>query len=340
MSLYQQNEIQISPAFQRFFRWSDDQKSKLIESILLGIPIPPIFVAQRKDGIWEVIDGLQRLSTIYEFAGILKGKDGNLLPPLRLSKTKYLPALKDKFWESENEEHSLTTTQRILIKRAKIGVSILLIEADNRGKYELFQRLNTGGSSLSDQEVRNAIMVMMNEAIFNKVLELSEYPSFKLCTALSDNSLEERYDMELVLRFIFLYNAPEDVFTGFKDLNVFLDDILIDRLEEKEFNIDEVEAVFKATFDFLEEEMGDHSLKKYVPGKDTFQGGFVVRAFEVIALGIAYNIGCLDQLRGTVRKRAVRLWTQEERLPGTSGVRANTRIAQTIPLGREYFNCG
>ena len=64
ISLYEKNEIDIHPDFQRFFRWSDHQKSTFIESILLGIPIPPIFVSQRNDGIWDVIDGLQRLSAL------------------------------------------------------------------------------------------------------------------------------------------------------------------------------------------------------------------------------------------------------------------------------------
>src|SRR5215211_9324737 len=66
LNLYRDGELDIHPEFQRFFRWSDWQKSRLIESILLGIPIPSIFVAQRQDGVWDVIDGLQRLSTIFQ----------------------------------------------------------------------------------------------------------------------------------------------------------------------------------------------------------------------------------------------------------------------------------
>ena len=65
ISLYENSEIEIHPEFQRFFRWTTTQKTSLIESILLGIPIPPIFVSQREDGVWDVVDGLQRLSTIY-----------------------------------------------------------------------------------------------------------------------------------------------------------------------------------------------------------------------------------------------------------------------------------
>ena len=95
ISLYENKEIDIHPEFQRFYRWTEIQKSNLIESILLGIPIPPIFVSQRKDGIWDVIDGLQRLSTLYQFVGILRDENENNIEPLKLEKTKYLPSLEE-----------------------------------------------------------------------------------------------------------------------------------------------------------------------------------------------------------------------------------------------------
>ena len=121
ISLYERNELDIHPEFQRFFRWSPKQKSRLIESILLGIPIPPIFVAQRPDGVWDVVDGLQRLSTILQFVGILKQEDGTLVGPLTLESTKYLPSLGGHRWDDpESPEASLTTAQRLIIKRRKL----------------------------------------------------------------------------------------------------------------------------------------------------------------------------------------------------------------------------
>ena len=96
ISLYKENEMDIHPEFQRFFRWTIEQKSRLIESILLGIPIPSVFVAQREDGIWDVIDGLQRLSTIFEFVGELRDEKGEKRPALRPLGTPYLPSLAGK----------------------------------------------------------------------------------------------------------------------------------------------------------------------------------------------------------------------------------------------------
>ena len=155
INLYRDQELDIHPEFQRYYRWSDEQKSRLIESILLGIPIPSIFVSQRDDGVWDVIDGLQRLSTIFELVGILKNENGDILPPLTLKRTRYLPSLDNKVWANEPVETAIGTTNQLIIRRSKIDVKIILRESSESSKYELFQRLNTGGSQLSDQELRN-----------------------------------------------------------------------------------------------------------------------------------------------------------------------------------------
>ena len=150
ISLYRDDELDIHPEFQRFFRWSDEQKSRFIESILMGIPIPSIFVSQRYDGVWDVIDGLQRLSTIFELVGILKDENGDKLPSLTLRKTKYLPSMDGKKWDDDDPSVSIGNANRIIIRRAKIDVKIVLWESGESSKHELFQRLNTGGFQLSE----------------------------------------------------------------------------------------------------------------------------------------------------------------------------------------------
>jgi uncharacterized protein with ParB-like and HNH nuclease domain len=77
INLYTDGDLDIHPEFQRLYRWTNVQKSRLIESILLGIPLPSFFVAQREDGVWDVVDGLQRLSTIFSFLGIYKDEKNN-----------------------------------------------------------------------------------------------------------------------------------------------------------------------------------------------------------------------------------------------------------------------
>ena len=158
INLYKDEEIIINPEFQRYFRWSISQKSRFIESILLGIPTPSIFVYQREDGVWELVDGLQRISTLLEFVGILKDASGRRKDCLVLEGTEMLPSLARMKWEGhEDDKFSFTQPLRIDFKRAKIQVEIIRKESDTQAKFELFQRINTGGSFLSYQEVRNCI---------------------------------------------------------------------------------------------------------------------------------------------------------------------------------------
>jgi len=205
LNLYRDRELDVHPEFQRVFRWTDTQKTRLIESILLGIPIPPIFVAQRTDGVWDVVDGVQRLSTIFQFVGELKDENGKAVSPLVLEKTKFLPSLEGYTWSGDKpfaKEHQL------YIKRAKIDVNIVLKESDEKSKYELFMRLNTGGSALTAQEVRNCLMIMAYPEAYEWINSLSEVADFTSAVSLSDNDVQEQYPMELVTRFLLTAAQP------------------------------------------------------------------------------------------------------------------------------------
>jgi hypothetical protein len=336
ISLYQNEELDLHPEFQRFFRWSEFQKSRLIESILLGIPIPQIFVHQRKDGIWDVVDGLQRLSTIFEFIGILRDEHKQLLPPLELTGTKYLPSLEGVYWES-SVGSCLTVDQRLLIKRSKIHASIILRESGEKTKYELFQRLNTGGSPLSDQEVRNSILVMLNRDLFNWIRQLSMNEDFVECISLSDRNIDEQYDMELVLRFIILREMADVEFKTIRDLGEFLTDKSIELAQNARFNRKQNEEVFSSLFSLLRKAMGSESFKRFNADKDKFQGGFSVSAFEAIAIGMASDVDKLRELsEPQVRGLVQRIWTSETfKEYSRSGVRSATRIPKLVQLGRK-----
>lgn len=200
ISLYRDEEIILDPAFQRLFRWRDNQKTKLIESILIGIPTPEVFVAQKGDGTWHVVDGVQRLSTIFQLTGVLKG-----VKPLKMTSCKYIPSLEGRVWD----ELPLSTQREF--KKSKIKVSIILTENSSEAQYELFQRLNTGGTELSDQEVRNCLMLMINTAFYNKVNELKSDPNFRECIKpLKEHQLEKEYHMELILRMLIGFDGNTD----------------------------------------------------------------------------------------------------------------------------------
>jgi hypothetical protein len=147
MNMYERKEIIIDPAFQRLFRWSEYQKTRFIESILLGIPIPPIFVAEDEKGRWELVDGLQRLSTVLSFFGILK---------IDTSEKKELNNWKlgvgdiiDSFYFMACKD--LPLKFQLNIKRAACRIEIIKWNSDYDMRFELFNRLNTGGTYPSDQ---------------------------------------------------------------------------------------------------------------------------------------------------------------------------------------------
>jgi hypothetical protein len=339
MSIYEKGELDIHPEFQRFFRWSLRQKSRLIESLLLGIPIPQIFVAQRADGVWDVVDGLQRLSTIFEFAGILLDEKKKKLPQLTLEATTYLPGLANRRWEdAKHPDQSLTTAQRLLIKRAKINVSIILKESDEMAKYELFQRLNTGGSMLSDQEVRNSILVMMNQDLYRWLRTLSRDEHFMACVALSERPIDEQYDMELVLRFVVFRRMPPTELKTIGDVGEFLTEKAKALAQDKSFDYKGEEAAFRETFALLASTLEDNSFRRYDKTKQRFAGAFSVSAYEALAIGMGYNPKAASANPELVEKKVKTMWADKEFVENSgSGVRASSRIPTIIPYGRTTF---
>jgi Protein of unknown function DUF262 len=339
ISIYEKKELDIHPEFQRYFRWSPRQKSRLIESILLGIPIPQVFVAQRPDGIWDVVDGLQRLSTIYELLGILRDEEGKKLPALTLESTYYLPSLNGRKWSfPDNPKKELSQTQQLLIKRSKIDVSIILSESDESAKYELFQRLNTGGSMLSDQELRNSILVMLNRNLYEWLRNLSADRNFVSCTALSDRSSEEQYDMELVLRFVVFRNMQRSALNSLGDVGEFLTDQATALAKNKQFDYDAEEVAFRTTFSLLNAQLGSDSFRRYDPQKKKFVGGFLVSAFEAVALGLGYNYKVAERIASHIPEKVKGIWTNRLFTGYSgSGVRASSRVPKVVPFGRKLF---
>jgi hypothetical protein len=157
ISMYRDREIDLHPEFRGHIRWSDTQKSRFIESLLLGIPTPSIIVSQRRDiGVWEVIDGMQRLSAVFEFAGVLRDEQDQPIPSLTLQGASSLPSLNGLSWNEFPSKH------RLLFKRARLDVKIILGSKDPAERIGLFLLLNTGGTPMSTQEIRNAVVSMVS----------------------------------------------------------------------------------------------------------------------------------------------------------------------------------
>lgn len=340
INLYRDNEIRIHPEFQRLFRWDQTRKTRFIESLLLALPLPPVFVYQGVDGVWELIDGLQRLSTIFEFVGILRDEVGALRPPTALEGTRFLPSLVDKKWaqSSEDANDGIGTAQQLQIKRARMRVEILKQESDPQAKYELFQRLNTGGQNLSEQEIRNCVGVMLNPVFQGWLVDLADSLDFRQTISQTDAAIERQAQVELVLRFFAFRNV---VYKSGLDVHEYLDDALVKMATNAEFSSATEAAIFAKTFRLLNAALGDSAFKRW-NGAD-FSGKFLMSVFEVVALGVSKNIDAIDALgeavsRELVRARCILLWQDATFMKNSgAGVRGTSRLANLLPLAEAFF---
>ena len=342
INIYSDHEIDIHPKFQRLFRWSSYQKTRFIESIMLNIPIPPIFVSQNENGIWDVVDGVQRLSTIFQFVGRLKDENDNLVEGLTLEGTKSIPELEGICWESSNDaSKSLPKDLKLDFKRAKIVVNIVKKESDASAKYELFQRLNTGGSKLSEQEVRNCLMIMSNPDFYDFVYHLSNNDLFIKTTPLSNRMVEEQYRMELLIRYLIAVNC--DVSTAkrdFSDLAPFLDDKTLELCNSEHFDYEEQNKIFTmvlTTLSRLPDIQTEDVFKKYT---NKFSGAVLSSAFLTITVGLANRIKSGLHIDGKeIANKIKQMYAQEAFVRYTAnGIRAVDRYVNLIPFGEEYFN--
>lgn len=343
VNMYKDGEFIINPDFQRLFRWEIGQKSKLIESLLLGIPLPSIFVFEREDSKWELIDGLQRISTLLEFMGELKDPTTEAFKiPTALVSTKYLPSLNKAVWEKSDlitdvpvdEQNSLEGPQQLAIKRSRLSVEILKRPSDNETKYDLFQRLNAGGIVANAQELRNCIIIMVNTQYANFIRLLAESESFRNVMAASEDQIEKQKHMEYATRFLVHTYVPYD---GKLDVEESIDEGIVDLATANETQ--QAGATFNATFNYLNQAFGANALRRMDNGN--FTGRVGLAAFESIAVGIAKNINNIQGKSNPVdyvRQRIEDYWQSPEiQNFYVSGLRGTTRLQRTLPFGTEWF---
>lgn len=340
INLYKDNELVIDPVFQRLFRWEDDRKTRFIESLILGIPIPPIFVSMDDNGVWELVDGLQRLSTVLQLTGDLRGEKAAELGPLILNGTRFLPSLNGMRWPSDTstDENTLDKSIQLELKRSRLRVEILKAESDTTAKFELFQRLNTGGAGLTPQEVRNSIAVQINREFHEWLTLCASNDDFVVTTNQTDTALESQAGVELALRFFAFRNV--DYVAGL-DVHEYLDDALFQLASNSDFDRDAEKAVFDSTFLFLRQALEDKAFKRW--NGATFSGKFLMSVFEVLATGTSHNVAALEQMDGETRSKFIRdrakdLWENETFAANSgAGVRGTTRLARLLPIASDIM---
>lgn len=216
-------DIDLNPDFQRNFVWNSAQKSRLIESILLRIPLPMFYFSEDDEGRLVVIDGLQRLTTINEFMN-------NKFP---LSGLEYLnESCEGCYYKEESGKKALEAKYFRWFNQTQISSNVIDPSSPTKVKYDIFRRINTGGKPLNNQEIRNCLAGAGLRETLKKMVNLSE---FKEATDWSIKPTRMD-DQEVALRFILfqeLINEDRslDNYTGY--IEQLMDDIT-ERLVKKE----------------------------------------------------------------------------------------------------------
>jgi len=235
--------IDIAPKYQRRERWTKDKESSLIESFLLNIPVPPIYLAEAEYGKYSVIDGKQRITAIYRF----------LYKNLKLQNL-------DKFKELEgltfNElPDALSNALKI---RPYLRVVTMLRQSDPDLKHEVFLRLNKAGVALNAQEIRN---VAFSGKFNDMLLELSENDYFKaqLNSTKTSKTYKEMTDVQYVLRFFTLLDTWKN-FPG--NMDKAMDSFMAKKTKVSDNDIISAKEKFITSLNFCQKVWGTEGFKK------------------------------------------------------------------------------
>jgi len=291
LDMQSDDELKIDPEYQRLFRWDEIKQSRFIESILLEMPIPPIYVIELEDNKYELIDGLQRVSTWMHFRGrhpLRQNADGSF-QSLTLIDCDVVPALNGLAYDT------LPSALRVKLKRHFVRVEIIRKESDPRLRYYMFKRLNTGGEQLSEQEVRNCTIRLLEPKFNDLIIELARDPTFVgLTDGLTEFKTSRMYREELVLRFFAFKNFREayDHIVG-EFLTRYMERVSDPADSKVTFDYPTEAGLFRKTLSVLAASVGERAFST-VTKTGTLTTTFSVYHYEALTQGIQRRLGRLD----------------------------------------------
>lgn len=275
--------------------------------------------------------------------GELKKTNGEREVPSVLVATKYLPSLNNTVWEISDsiadvptyEQNPLDKAEQLFIKRSRISVEILKRPSDNTTKYDLFQRLNAGGTTANPQELRNCITIMVNHEYAQFLKRLAENATFRNVIDANEDQIEKQKHLEYVSRFMVYTYIPYD---GKLDVEEYIDDGIVQLATNAEMTISE--EAFNKTFEYLDNAFGNNSLRRLQNGAHSGRVG--LSAYECLAIGIAQNIEFIKNQQDPVeyvRTRISAFWMHPDIDQFfSSGLRGTTRIQRTLSFGKDWFS--
>lgn len=264
---YKKEQVKLDPDFQRKDRWNEKQKCELIESILMGLPLPYFYFSEDREGKKIAIDGKQRLTAIFEF----------LENRFKLNNLQILNNLNGLAFD--NLEPRLKT----IFEDYQLVAQVIKPPTSDRVKFDIFDRVNRGGTQLNKQEMRNALYQGKSTKLLN---ELSEFEYFKKATAYSINSntMKDRY---LILRFLAFYLLNSDKKLDYQsDVEKFLGETmeLLNKLNDSEINY--LREIFEISMKNAFEIVGEDVFR--LPTENNRKNSVNMYIFEVLAYLFAH----------------------------------------------------
>lgn len=293
LSMFEDGELVIDPEYQRLFRWPEANESRFIESLILELPSPAIFVIEVEEGRYELIDGLQRLSSYLHFRG-------KLSVPERMIKKGDLLCLTGCDIVKELNGFTFATlpeSLRIKLKRNSVRVEVIRKESDKRLRYHMFKRLNTGGAILSEQEIRNCTIRLVDDIFVNFIIELSKNEDFTECISLAPREqIRSKLDQELVLRFFTFKNWADQYI---KEVHPFMTRYMeaVSGAGDQVVNFDysHERLIFERTFKLIKSILGDEAFSSVKKGKGSTYP-FTVYQYESFVFGVQPQLDRLSDL--------------------------------------------
>lgn len=330
LNLHNEKEIVIRPEYQRLFRWTLEQRSRLIESIILGLPIPPIFLIEGSNGVLELIDGLQRTSSVLQFLDHSAINE----PELVLVGCDILPALNGLRFQD------IPLAVRLKVKRSPIRATIINKSGDAFVKYEMFKRLNTGGALLSAQEIRNCSSRMVDggDLFYDAIQEMARQPAFVNATSrLPDSFKEKRGDEELVLRFFAVTTYREKYKGNIEDwLNGYMEDVLFKRIP---FDLNEQRKHFEEVFSLIHKKAKDEAFTRFNEA-DRPTGRLAPAYFEATVCAFSDNLRAVRKLSPEEVMTRLRSAFSDDAFLAATGPGANTipKLEARIAVVSRYLS--
>lgn len=280
-------ELNITPDYQRLFQWSEGAQSRFIESLILEMPVPPIYVIEEQDGSYILIDGLQRISSYLHFRGVLEAT--HLDPPIQ-SGDKLILRDCDIAKELNGKTFDdLGTALQIRLKRAFVRVEVVRKGSNPHFKYYMFKRLNTGGQLLTDQQIRNCTIRLLDSKFNDFIIELSEVAEFKECiSSIGNRRILGAFDQELILRFFALKNYREKYSPYLGDfLTEYMEGVSNPDPDEKlHFDYENEKVCFLKTFSLLHKTLGEYAFSYADSRSGKLIRGFSANNYEAFTVGI------------------------------------------------------